>query len=130
MSTIVWEIQGSQIVAADRQGDDLVLQLEPFFILKALAGSIEKTRWKQQGSLLLKNATLSRESDLTGTVSSGQLSHNAYVYRDEVPMPISVMGNVSLRLKLDNAEDELVIDCEQLQLQPHGLEKYVTHISI
>ena len=130
MSTIVWELQGSHIVAAEHQGDDLVLQLEPFFILKSLAGSIEQTRWKQQGRLLLKNATLSGEPDLTGTISSGQLSHNAFVYRDEVPMPVSVQGEISLRLNLDNAADELVIDCEQLVLQPQGLEKYVTHISI
>jgi len=130
MSTIVWELQGSCIVAAERQGEDLVLQLEPFLLLKSLAGSIDQTRWKQQGSLLIKNATLSGQSDLTGTISSGQLTHNAFVYRDEVPMPVSVQGEVSLRLNLENAEDELVIDCEQLVLQPHGLEKYVAHISI
>jgi len=130
MSTIVWELQGSLIVSSERQGDDLVLQLEPFYILKALAGSIEKTRWKQQGSLLIKNARLSGEPNLTGTISSGQLTHNAYVYRDEVPMPISVHGEVCLRLLLEETDEALEVKCEQLVLQPRGLEKYVTHISI
>ncbi len=129
MSTIVWELQGSQIVSITREGDDLVLQLEPFFLLKSLAGSIDQTRWQQQGSLLLRNVSFSGEMDLTGAISSGQLTHNAFVYRDEVPMPVSVQGEVSLQLKLVHEKNELLIECEQLELQPQGLEKYVAHIS-
>jgi len=129
MSTLVWELAGSRIVSIKREGDDLVLQLEPFFLLKSLAGSIDQTRWQQQGKLLIRNATISGKADPTGIISSGQLTHNAFVFRDEVPMPVSVQGKVSLRLNLDNEEDELVIDCDQLELQPQGLEKYVAHIS-
>ncbi|HED15539.1 MAG TPA: hypothetical protein ENI64_01785 [Gammaproteobacteria bacterium] len=129
MSTIVWEFRGSEITSINREGDNLVLQLAPFFLLKSLAGSIDQTRWKQQGQLLIKQATLSGSTDPVGTVRSGQLTHNAFVYRDEVPMPVSVQGEVSLRLKLEGVEDELVIDCELLELQPQGLEKYVAHIS-
>jgi len=127
MSTLVWEFEGSQIVSIKHEGDDLVLQLEPFFLLKSLAGSIDQTRWQQQGKLVIKNATISGKTDVTGIISSGQLTHNAFVFRDEVPMPVSVQGEVSLRLKVGN-EDELVIDCEQLELLPLGLEKYVAHI--
>jgi len=129
MSTLVWEFAGSQIVSIKREGDDLVLQLEPFFLLKSLAGSIDQTRWQQHGKLLIKNATIAGGIDLTGIISSGQLTHNAFIFRDEVPMPVSVQGEISLRLNMNNGEDELVIDCDQLELQPRDLEKYVAHIS-
>lgn len=130
MSTIVWELQGSQIIASEHHGNDLVLQLQPFYILKTLAGSIEQTRWKQQGSLLIKNARLADQKTLCGTIRTGQLSHNAFVYRDEVPMPVSVQGDICLQLKMNDEAEEWIIECEQLVLQPHGPEKYVTHISI
>ncbi len=130
MSTTVWEFQGSQIVSAEHSGNDLVLHLQPFYILKSLAGSAEQTRWKQQGQLLITNAKTNFDQDLSGTIASGQLSHNAFVYRDEVPIPISIQGEISLQFTLEDSSLKLEITGDQASLHTEGLEKYVTHVTI
>ena len=130
MSGIAWEIGQSRLVGVERVDDDeVVLELSPLLLLKSLAGTAQQTRWRQDGRLRLSGVEPNAlpTPGPAGTITAGELAHNAFVYRDEVPLPLDCQGEVRLKLELDNGQT-LALAARAIRLERDGTEKYVCHV--
>ena len=50
------ELKGSRISAVDIDGDSIRVVFEPAYLVKTMTGSVERTRWWQNGELVFEGA--------------------------------------------------------------------------
>lgn len=123
-------LDGSKIAAVKVDGDTVRVEFEPAYLIKHMTGSVERTRWWQNGALVFEGAELDDEADLSmlpADCSGGDVGENIYTYRDMVPVPLESRGRAHCALKVG---DNSVIRVEgtAVHLDMVDVPKYIEHL--
>lgn len=123
------ELPGSKIVKVEWSTYTVKVHFAPAFILKTMTGSLERTRWFQNGVLLFENANIIGElPSLPAVCTGGDVGENIYTYRDMIPLPLVSQGRAHCRLQVDNSERAIQIEAASVRLIMEEPAKYIEHI--
>ncbi|MCB1774495.1 MAG: hypothetical protein KDI88_12830 [Gammaproteobacteria bacterium] len=123
------ELPGSRISAVDVDGDTIRVVFEPAYLVKTMTGSVERTRWWQNGALVFEGARLDEDDPmpkLPAECAGGDVGENVYTYRDMIPVPLVSQGSAHCALKVDGAV--IRIDATGVRLDLDGVPKYIEHL--
>lgn len=125
------DLVGSKISDVSVEGDIIKVRFEPAYLVKTMTGSVERTRWWQNGNLVFKGAELVEDQplpNLPAECAGGDVGENIYTYRDMVPVPLASQGHVHCRLKVDGQDAIIAIDGESIALEMEAVAKYIEHL--
>ena len=97
------ELPGSEIDRIRFAGDELRVHFSRAIIVKTMTGSVERTRWWQNGALVFDEAELEEDlplPELPGECRGGDVGENVYTYRDMVPVPLESRGRAHCALRV------------------------------
>ena len=123
------ELPGSHIVAVTREGDEIRVEFAPAYLIKIMTGSVERTRWHQEGALVFDAASLDEDTPLPSLPADcrgGDVGENVYTYRDMIPVPLMSRGRAHCILRVEGGE--IRIDGEGVRLEMRDVPKYIEHI--
>ena len=123
------DLNGSTISAVTVDGDTVRVRFEPAYLVKTMTGSVERTRWWQNGELVFSGAELDGESplpDLPGECSGGDVGENVYTYRDMIPVPLESAGHAHCDLRVGAAV--IRVQAQGVRLVLEDVAKYIEHI--
>jgi hypothetical protein len=98
-------------------------------LIKTMTGSVERTRWWQNGELVFSGAELDGESplpDLPAECSGGDVGENVYTYRDMIPVPLESVGHAHCDLHVGAAG--IRVQAQGVRLVLEDVAKYIEHI--
>lgn len=124
------ELPGSRISAVTVKGDTVRIRFEPAYIIKSMTGSVERTKWWQNGELVFSGAELDRD-ELPGfpaECAGGDVGENVYTYRDMVPLPLDSRGHAHCTLKIKDSDRLIRVQAEAVSLHMDDVPKYIEHI--
>ena len=125
------DLVGSRISEVQIDGDTVRVCFEPAYLIKTMTGSLEKTRWWQNGCLVFSDASVQDESvigQLPADCAGGDVSENIYTYRDMIPVPLKSAGQAGCALKLKDSEHTLRVEAGGVELELKDVAKYIEHI--
>ena len=128
MDSRMIDLPGSGISRVSRDGDRVSLRFSPAYIIQTMTGSKERTRWRQEGELVVDGASV--EGDLPTcpcVLSGGDIRDNMYTYRDMVPIPLESRGEIACELSLEGG-GRIAISGEAIRLDLEGNAKYIEHL--
>ena len=123
------ELPGSRIAAVKVDGGTVRIEFEPAYLIKSMTGSLERTRWQQNGALVFEDAELDPDDELPvlpGDCSGGDVGENVYTYRDMVPVPLESRGRAHCALKVGDAMVRVSAGAVRLEMQDTA--KYIEHL--
>lgn len=129
MDSINIELPGSRIASVVQDGDRIRVEFAPAYLVKIMTGSVERTRWHQQGALVFDAAILDDDKPLPALpadCSGGDVGENVYTYRDMIPVPLESRGRAHCVLRVDGGE--IRIEGSGVRLEMDGVPKYIEHI--
>lgn len=123
-------LPGSVISAVTVDGETVRVDFSPAYLIKHMTGSVERTRWHQEGALVFEGAEL-QEADALGEFPAeclgGDVGENVYTYRDMIPVPLESRGRAHCALKL--AGDRVIqVDATAVRLEMIDVPKYIEHL--
>jgi hypothetical protein len=124
------ELPGTRIAAVTVEGDTVRVEFEPAYLIKHMTGSIERTRWWQNGALVFDGAALDTESPLPALpadCTGGDVGENVYTYRDMVPVPLESRGRAHCALQIGDA-GVIRINASGVRLEMTDVPKYIEHL--
>ena len=125
------ELPGSQISAVVVEGDTVRIRLEPAYIIKTMTGSVERTRWWQNGELVFGGAELDEDSPvsaLPAESAGGDVGENVYTYRDMIPVPLQSRGHAHCAIKLKGTDAVIRVNAQSVELVMEEVPKYIEHL--
>ena len=123
------ELPGSKITAVTVDGETVRVRFEPAYLIKTMTGSVERTRWWQNGELVFSGASLEEAPEgLPAECQGGDVGENVYTYRDMVPVPLESRGRAHCRLRLAGAEVPIVVEAEAVSLVMEDVPRYIEHL--
>ena len=125
------ELPGSVIAGVSQQGDEVRISFEPAYLVKHMTGSVERTRWHQQGELIFAEAEIADAQDLPDfpvTCAGGDVGENVYTYRNMVPVPLESRGRAHCVLRFKDSAQELRITAAGVRLEMVDVPKYIEHL--
>lgn len=123
------ELPGSRILAVEQDGDRIRIRLEPAIIIKTMTGSVERTKWQQEGELIFEGAELQAElPKLPGLCAGGDVGENVYTYRDMIPLPLASAGQAHCALRIQGQEGLIRIQASKVRLEMFEHPRYIEHI--
>lgn len=123
------ELPGSKIVAVDIDGDVIRVVFAPAYLVKTMTGSVERTRWWQNGALVFDEAELEEDlplPELPGECRGGDVGENVYTYRDMVPVPLESRGRAHCALRV--GDRTIRVQASGVRLEMDGVPKYIEHL--
>ncbi|MCB1802892.1 MAG: hypothetical protein KDI82_14475 [Gammaproteobacteria bacterium] len=123
------ELVGSKIAAVEVEGDTVRVVFEPAYLVKSMTGSVERTRWWQNGALVFEDAQLDDEKplpELPADCTGGDVGENVYTYRDMIPVPLQSRGRAHCALKVGDAM--IRVEATAVNLVMDGVPKYIEHL--
>ena len=123
------ELPGSKIAAVDVEGDVIRVVFEPAYLVKTMTGSVERTRWWQNGALVFDGAELDEDQplpDLPAACSGGDVGENVYTYRDMIPVPLDSQGHAHCALQV--GDRMICVQAAAVRLEMDGVPKYIEHL--
>lgn len=123
------DLVGSKIAAVRVDGDTVRVAFEPAYLIKTMTGSVERTRWWQNGELVFTGAELDGDQalpELPAECSGGDVGENVYTYRDMVPLPLESRGHAHCTLKV--GEHTIRVSASGVRLEMDGVPKYIEHL--
>ena len=123
------ELPGSKIAAIESQDGQVVIRLEPAYLVKTMTGSVERTRWWQNGALVFDDAELSNELPtdvLPAECDGGDVGENVYTYRDMIPVPLESRGRAFCALRI--GEFTIRVEAAAVRLDLDGAAKYIERV--
>jgi hypothetical protein len=123
------ELNGCQIAGVDVDGDTVTVRFEPAYLIKTMTGSIERTRWRQNGALVFTDAELDDDEPvpaLPGECVGGDVGENVYTYRDMVPVPLDSHGRAHCALRVGNGM--IRVQAGAVKLVMDDVPKYIEHL--
>ena len=130
------ELPGTRIAAVDRDGATLKVRLEPALIIKRMTGSKERTRWRQDGTLIL-DGVADGAGPVTGAMdplegprgcTGGTIDDGLYSYRDMIPIPWVSRGRIRCELSLDGQTSPLRVEATAARLVMDAVPRYIEHL--
>jgi hypothetical protein len=125
------ELSGSRISAVEVDGDTVKVRFEPAYLVKTMTGSVERTRWWQNGYLVFEGAVLEDPAVLQllpADCAGGDVGENVYTYRDMLPVPLTSSGHAHCDLHLKDSKDSLRIQAKGVHLDLEDVAKYIEHV--
>ena len=126
------ELIGSRIQAVESDDSGVRVRFEPAYLVKTMTGSVERTRWWQNGWLIFPDGSLEDSTvadELPAECAGGDVSENIYTYRDMLPVPLESAGQAGCRLTLKDSGKVLAVHgASGVQLQLEDVAKYIEHI--
>ena len=123
------ELPGSRIAGVTVEGATVRVRFEPAYLIKTMTGSVERTRWWQNGELVFEGALLAADPPaLPAECRGGDVGENVYTYRDMIPVPLASRGRAHCRLRVADAETPLEVSAEAVTLVMEGVPKYIEHL--
>ena len=122
------DLNGSTIGAIAIDGDTVRIRFSPAYLTKTMTGSVERTRWWQEGALVFSGAEFSAPplSSFPATCSGGDVGENIYTYRDMLPVPLDSAGQAHCRLKTEHGD--ICLTASGVRLEMEGVPKYIEHL--
>lgn len=123
------ELPGSTIAGIAIDDDTVRIRFEPAYLVKTMTGSVERTRWWQNGELVFSGASLDDGQplpDFPATCTGGDVGENVYTYRDMVPVPLKSHGRAHCALTFDRGA--IQIEGSAVSLELEGVPKYISHL--
>lgn len=123
------ELPGSKIAAVEVDGDVIRVVFEPAYLIKTMTGSVERTRWWQNGALVFDGAALDDDTPLPalpGECDGGDVGENVYTYRDMVPVPLESQGRAHCALRV--GDGMIRIEATGVRLDLDAVPKYIEHL--
>lgn len=123
------DLVGSKIAAVTVDGDTVRIAFEPAYLVKTMTGSVERTRWWQNGELVFDGAELDADEvlpELPADCTGGDVGENVYTYRDMVPLPLHSQGRAHCALKV--GDSTIRVNATGVTLQMDGVPKYIEHL--
>ena len=123
------ELAGSKIAAVEVDGDTVRIEFEPAYLVKSMTGSVERTRWRQNGALVFEHAELEDSSALAllpAECTGGDVGENVYTYRDMVPVPLESRGRAYCALQV--GDRTIRVQASGVRLEMDGVPKYIEHL--
>lgn len=123
------DLVGSTIVAIEQVGEDIIIKLEPAYIIKTMTGSEEKTRWWQNGELKFSAGELQTPLPaLPAKCAGGDVGENIYTYRDMIPIPLASQGRAHCDLRIEDTDQSIKVHAKGVELKLSGVPKYIEHL--
>lgn len=125
------ELAGSKISEVLIDGDTIKVRFEPAYLVKTMTGSVERTRWWQNGYLVFESAALLEDHplpNLPAECAGGDVGENIYTYRDMVPVPLQSQGHAHCKLKIEGQEELIAVEASTINLEMEDVPKYIEHI--
>ncbi len=125
------ELLGSQISRVEVEGDTVRIRFEPAYLIKTMTGSVERTRWWQNGWLVFEDARLEDDAvlaDLPAECAGGDVGENVFTYRDMLPVPLESAGRAHCALRLRGSDRLLSVQAGAVRLELEDVAKYIEHI--
>ena len=123
------DLPGSEIFYIRQIDDSVIIHFSRAFMIKSIAGSLERTRWWQSGDLILEGVTIHTvlpEGPLV--CAGGDIVDNVFTYRDMIPLPLASNGLVGCHLYFKGHPPPLNIKARNVRLEMSGIPKYIEHI--
>lgn len=123
------ELSGSRIAAVEVDGDTVRIQFEPAYLIKSMTGSVERTRWRQNGALVFDGAELDAAEGLPGLPADcegGDVGENVYTYRDMIPVPLHSRGRAHCALRVGGVV--IRVTGEGVHLDMQDVPRYIEHL--
>ncbi len=123
------ELIGSRITAVRVDGDEVRVRFEPAYLIETMSGSVEKTRWRQNGEIVFGGARLLADPPtLPADCAGGDVGENIYTYRDMIPLPLESRGRAFCRLRVEGSERLIEVEGERIELVMEETPRYIEHI--
>lgn len=123
------ELPGSRIAAVVAEGGTVRIEFEPAYLIKHMTGSLERTRWWQNGALVFEEAEVETDGsapELPADCEGGDVGENVFTYRDMVPVPLASRGRAHCDLRLGGVH--LRVSGTAVHLEMRDVPKYIEHL--
>ena len=127
------DLVGSTISEIKVNQDQVSVRFEPAYLIKTMTGSVERTRWWQNGELVFAGATLEESGDSPGLpaeCAGGDVGENVFTYRDMIPVPLESNGRAHCELRLADVDQVIRIQATGVKLVLEDVAKYIEHIRL
>lgn len=124
------ELPGSRVAAVTVDGETVRVEFAPAYLVKSMTGSVERTRWRQDGALVFEGASLDEDVEspvLPADCAGGDVGENVYTYRDMVPVPLESRGRAHCALRFDDGGEIRVVGTA-VRLEMVDVAKYIEHL--
>jgi hypothetical protein len=129
MDSSTIELVGSRILGVAVDGGTVRVRFEPAYIVKSMTGSTERTRWWQNGELVLESAEVDGDlPPLPANCLGGDVGENVYTYRDMIPVPLRSRGRVRCDLRVEGSEAHIRVTGSAIELRMEDVPKYIEHV--
>ena len=129
MDSSTIELVGSRILGVAVDGGTVRVRFEPAYIVKSMTGSTERTRWWQNGELVLESAEVDGDlPPLPANCLGGDVGENVYTYRDMIPVPLRSRGRVRCDLRVEGSEAHIRVTGSAIELRMDDVPKYIEHV--
>jgi hypothetical protein len=129
MDSISIELPGSEIDSVSLQDGVLRVHFSRAYLLKTMTGSAERTRWFQEGDLIMEAAKLAGPLPQGPLIcDGGDVDENVFRYRDMIPIPLDSRGRSACDLRFRETNVRLVATGETVRLEMADVPKYIEHI--
>lgn len=123
------ELAGSRVAGVEIDADRVRVLFEPAYLVKTMTGSVERTRWWQNGALVFEGAEIDPEAaqpSFPADCTGGDVGENVYTYRDMIPVPLASRGRAHCLLRFAGGEVRIHGDAVRLELE--GVARYIEHV--
>ena len=128
MSFKIIQLEGLS-VKIDKDKNNLSLFFIGAHIKKTMDDAEEKTLWKQNGTIEMRNISkISDEYNGNDRISSISVSYDFYIYKNILALPFLKKGNIDIEIFLENNRSVLNIICTEMEILLEGDPKYIKHI--
>jgi hypothetical protein len=123
------ELVGSEIDGISLTDGVLRVSFSCAYITKTMTGSVEQTRWRQAGEMIIEDAKLEGDLPVGPLVcSGGDVGENVYTYRDMIPLPLESRGRVHCDLSFNGVSDKLVAEGSTIRMEMRDTPRYIEHV--
>lgn len=129
MDSSTIELVGSRILGVAVDGGTVRVRFEPAYIVKSMTGSTERTRWWQNGELVLEGAEVDGDlPPLPADCVGGDVGENVYTYRDMIPVPLRSRGQARCDLRVEGSEAHIRVAGSAIELRMEEVPRYIEHV--
>lgn len=124
------DLTQSRIAGLRVDDHTVAVRFAPAIIIKTMTGSVERTKWRQDGELVFTDAELDDEAlpPLPADCTGGDVGENVYTYRDMVPVPLTSQGRAHCVLKIAGSDRLIRIQGGGVHLAMDDVPKYLEHL--
>lgn len=123
------DLPGSEVESIQQEGDRVTVRFSCAYIIKTIAGSVERTRWRQSGELVFEEAELDGEIPTCPCIcEGGDVGHDIYTYRDMLPLPFESPGPSHCKLRFADGDHVLELQAQRVTLKLEDRPRYIEHI--